>query len=82
MEPVWKIETNETGFQFWSRSCTRKQYRVKFKCEVEVLEFSQPELDVWLGPEDSNNNYLSSQSGYENQNLQNANNRRYVKRKI
>ena len=71
------METNDMGFQFWSRSCTKRQYRVKFKCEVEVLEFAPTELDVWFGPEDTNKSYLLNRSdNFKSWNMLEANNTR------
>ncbi|CRK88004.1 CLUMA_CG001790, isoform A [Clunio marinus] len=34
-EPIWSLDRHETGDLFWRRDSSK----VKFRCEVEVLEF-------------------------------------------
>jgi hypothetical protein len=41
-EPIWSLDRHETGDLFWRRDSSK----VKFRCEVEVLEFvKDPEED-------------------------------------
>lgn len=44
-EPIWSLDRHETGDLFWRRDSSK----VKFRCEVEVLEFVKDD------PEEDNN---------------------------
>jgi hypothetical protein len=36
-EPIWSLDRRESGHLFWRRESSK----VKFRCEVEVLEFEK-----------------------------------------
>ncbi|CAB0014708.1 unnamed protein product [Nesidiocoris tenuis] len=37
--PNWILDRRDSGFLFWRRETTEESKRVKFRCEVEILEF-------------------------------------------
>ena len=53
-EPVWSLDRHETGDLFWRRDSSK----VKFRCEVEVLEFIKD-------PEENKNCWPSGRRRYQ-----------------
>lgn len=52
-EPIWSLDRHEKGDLFWRRDSSK----VKFRCEVEVLEFIKD-------PEEYNNSWSNSRRRY------------------
>ncbi|KAK9506790.1 hypothetical protein O3M35_008662 [Rhynocoris fuscipes] len=50
-QPVWVLDRRDSGHLFWRRSHSLVDKRVKFRCDVEVLEFcrSDEEKQQMLG---------------------------------
>lgn len=59
-EPIWCLDKEvNSGHMFWRRDSSK----VKFRCEVEVLEFERdPEEELWLTKKDFNYSFLDQSS--------------------
>lgn len=53
-EPIWSLGRHETGDLFWRRDSSK----VKFRCEVEVLEFIKD-------PEENNTRWSGGRRRYQ-----------------
>lgn len=50
-----------SGHMFWRRDASK----VKFRCEVEVLEFERDaEEEIWLAKNDINKSFLAQQTSH------------------
>ncbi|XP_017787098.1 PREDICTED: uncharacterized protein LOC108569873 [Nicrophorus vespilloides] len=45
-EPQWILDRRDSGPLFWRRDTKENKSRVKFRCDVEVLEFSRGEHEL------------------------------------
>lgn len=55
-DPIWFLDGHDSGQMFWRRDSTTS--KVKFRCEVEVLEFERdPEEDRLLSRGEYNHSF-------------------------
>ena len=61
-EPIWCLDKElVSGHMFWRRDSSK----VKFRCEVEVLEFERdPEEELWLSKNDFNHSYIDQPTSH------------------
>jgi len=58
-DPNWILDRRNSGRLFWRRDSLSDRRRVKFRCDVEVLEFlkSEAERSGWSSDEDDDDDY-------------------------